>query len=228
VIRVRGLVVEWGGHRILNGVDFDVPKGSVTGITGPCGTGKTVLLKALCGLLPIKEGEAYVAGHRITRDTSPEELAELRKKIGFSFQNFALFDTLTIRRNIAFPLERLGESAEIVAARVDAHLASVGLIEAGDLLPEQLSGGMRRRAAIARATVAHHPLTFHDDPISGLDPVNTSRIIDLLFEIHRADVSSTAVIVSHEDEVLQRLCNRIAVMAKNGRIAEVLDIGGDR
>lgn len=216
MIRLVDVHKRFGRRAVLDGVSLDVPAGARLGIIGPAASGKSVLLKVMTGLERVDHGRIEVAGEDITR-RSEERLAPVRARIGFLFQNYALFDFLTVGQNVAFPLERRGGvGAEEVAARVSARLRAVGLAGNENKLPSELSGGMKKRVGIARATIAQPEIVIYDEPTAGLDPVTTSKVYDLL----RADqeaTGATVIAVSSDVAALAGFVDTVAFLYK-GRI----------
>jgi phospholipid/cholesterol/gamma-HCH transport system ATP-binding protein len=201
---------------LLRGINLEVPAGTTLGIIGPAASGKSVLLKLMCGLLPVDRGQISVAGCEVT-SAGDDELAGLRRRIGMLFQHAALFDFMSVRDNVAFPLVRRGdvEAAEI-DRRVRERLRQVGLAGSEDKLPSELSGGMKKRVGIARATVAEPELVLYDEPTSGLDPVTTSKIYELMRQ-EREATGCTVVAVSSDVKALLGFADHVAMLL-DGRI----------
>lgn len=216
MIRLVDVHKRFGRHVVLDGVSLEVPTGGRIGIIGPAASGKSVLLKVMCGLLRVDRGEVHVDGKEIT-DLSEEGIAPIRARIGFLFQNYALFDFMTVGDNVAFPLVRRGgTSSDEIDQRVKDRLRAVGLAGNEVKMPSELSGGMKKRVGIARATIAHPEIVIYDEPTAGLDPVTTSKVYDLL----RADQEthgSTVIAVSSDVEALVSFVDTIAFLYK-GRI----------
>lgn len=206
----------FGDRPLLRGVDLDIPGGTTLGVIGPAASGKSVLLKLICGLLPADRGTITVAGHEVTA-SGEDELAGLRRRIGMLFQHSALFDFLSVRENVAFPLERRGDldDAEI-ERRVRERLRQVGLAGSEDRATSELSGGMKKRVAIARATVAEPEIVLYDEPTSGLDPVTTSKIYDLMRR-EREATGATVIAVSSDIRALVGFADSIAMLL-DGRV----------
>ncbi len=203
---------------MLNGIDLEVPDGSITIIIGRSGEGKSVLLKHLLGLLQPDGGRIEVDGVDFTR-LRGRALDDVRKRYGVVFQGGALFDSMTCRDNVGFPLrEKLRLSAAKIRRRVDDALERVGLADIGDKYPEEVSGGMRKRVAIARALVTEPEIVFFDEPTTGLDPVLVNAIHRLILELHRR-ARFTAVMVSHEIPEIFEIADRVG-MLHQGRIVE--------
>jgi len=219
VIRVKGLRKSFGRQTVLNGVDLEVPDGSITVIIGRSGGGKSVFLKHLIGLLRPDSGRIEVGGVDFGR-LRGRALDEVRKRYGVVFQSGALFDSMSCRDNVAFPLrEKLRLSRADIATRVDRGLEQVGLTGIGDKYPEEVSGGMRKRVAIARALVTEPEIVFFDEPTTGLDPVLVNTIHRLILELHRR-LRFTAVMVSHEIPEIFEIADRVGKL-HDGRIVEL-------
>ncbi len=203
---------ELSGVRVLDGASLSLASGRIHALVGAGGSGKTLLLKTLCTLLPPDSGEVRLFGETVRFD-DPGQLRAIRARIGVQFQNLALFDFLPVRDNVAFPLEAdaSGLSRDEVDRRVRDILDSVRLPEALDLEIQALSGGMQRRVAVARAAVSDADLLLFDDPSGGLDPVTTSRIFALIEGIH-ARRQCTVVIASHDIDRLVRVCSEFHVV----------------
>jgi phospholipid/cholesterol/gamma-HCH transport system ATP-binding protein len=197
LVSIRGLVFARGGRRIFDGVDLDIPLGKVTAIMGPSGTGKTTLLKIIGGQLAPAEGKVLVGGVDVHR-LRLSELYELRKRMGMMFQSGALLTDLSVFENVAFPLRehtRLPES--MIRSLVLMKLQSVGLRGARDLLPSQLSGGMARRVALARAIALDPMMILYDEPFTGQDPISMGVLIKLIRNLN-LELGLTSIIVSHD------------------------------
>ena len=204
---------------MLNGIDLEVPDGSITIIIGRSGGGKSVFLKHLLGLLWPDSGRIEVDGVDLVR-LRGRALDEVRKRYGVVFQGGALFDSMTCRDNVAFPLrEKFKLSAAKVGRRVDIALERVGLAGIGTKFPEEVSGGMRKRVAIARALVTEPEIVFFDEPTTGLDPVLVNTIHQLIADLHRRH-RFTAVMVSHEIPEIFEIADLVAMLYE-GRIVEI-------
>ena len=218
MIRVEGLRKSFGRNEVLRGLDLEVPTGSITIIIGRSGGGKSVFLKHLLGLLRPDSGHIEVDGVDVTR-LRGRALDEVRKRYGVVFQGGALFDSMTCRDNVAFPLrEKFRLSTAEIRAQVDTALERVGLAGIGNKYPEEVSGGMRKRVAIARALVTEPEIVFFDEPTTGLDPVLVNAIHRLILELHRRS-KFTAVMVSHEIPEIFEIADRVG-MLHQGRIVE--------
>jgi phospholipid/cholesterol/gamma-HCH transport system ATP-binding protein len=211
VIQMRGVCKRFGALELLRGVDLDVSRGGRLGVIGPAACGKSVLLKLLCGLVRVDRGRVAVDGTDIT-ELDEEALMPVRNRIGMLFQNYALFDFMTVGDNVAFPLVRRGGvSAEEIRGRVADRLRQVGLAGTEDKMPAELSGGMKKRVGIARATIARPDLVFYDEPTAGLDPVTTSKIYDLVRADHE-ETGCTVIAVSSDVEALAAFADTIVMI----------------
>jgi len=219
MIKVSGLRKSFNGQPVLNGIDLDVPAGSITIIIGRSGGGKSVFLKHLLGLMRPDGGSIEVGGVDLAR-LRGRALDEVRKRYGVVFQSGALFDSMSCRDNVAFPLrEKFRLNRANITKRVDRALAQVELEGVGDKYPEEVSGGMRKRVAIARALVTEPEIVFFDEPTTGLDPVLVNTIHHLILELHRR-LHFTAVMVSHEIPEIFEIADRVG-MLHEGRIVEL-------
>jgi phospholipid/cholesterol/gamma-HCH transport system ATP-binding protein len=219
LIRVEGLTKSFGNQPVLRSIDLEIPTGSITAIIGRSGGGKSVFLKNLLGLLRPEAGHVLVDDVDVVR-LRGRGLEEIRRRYGVVFQGGALFDSMSCADNVAFPLRektRLGRVE--IGKRVEAALAQVGLEAVGRKYPAEVSGGMRKRTAIARALVTEPEIIFFDEPTTGLDPVLVNTIHQLILELHRR-LNFTAVIVSHEIPEIFDIADRVA-MLHEGRIVEV-------
>lgn len=219
MIKVIGLRKSFHGQPVLRGVDLEVPDGSITVIIGRSGGGKSVFLKHLIGLLRPDSGRIEVNGVDFAR-LRGRALDEVRKRYGVVFQGGALFDSMSCRENVAFPLrEKTRLAPADIAKQVDAALERVGLAGIGDKYPEEVSGGMRKRVAFARALVTEPEIVFFDEPTTGLDPVLVNTIHRLIQDLHQRS-RFTAVMVSHEIPEVFELADRVG-MLHEGRIVEI-------
>jgi phospholipid/cholesterol/gamma-HCH transport system ATP-binding protein len=218
VVRLEGItkaVHEPGRapRTLLDGVTLTVPEGCLYGVMGPGAAGKSVLLKVMTGLMKPDVGTVRIGEHLLTG--APEvEVQEIRKGIGMLFQNNALFQHLTVFENVAFPLRRLYSLPETeVRERVRERLACVSLPGFEDRMPDQLSGGQKKRVGVARATVTRARLVLYDEPAAGLDPVTSQKIFDLLRSEQRA-AGATAIMVSSDLDRLLTVADRVGMMLR--------------
>jgi phospholipid/cholesterol/gamma-HCH transport system ATP-binding protein len=218
IISVRQLVVRYGDREILHGLDFDVPHGETVVILGGSGSGKSTLLRTMVGLERPHSGEVLVKGIDIGKASKPEK-SELRKKMGLSFQGGALIGSLTVGENIALPLlEHSNLAASTVEVMVRIKLEQVGLSGFENFNPSELSGGMKKRAAFARAMAMDPEMLFFDEPSAGLDPIMAAGIDNLILNLKQA-YSVTMVIVTHELASAFLIADRIMVVDKGNIIA---------
>ncbi len=217
MIKLVGVEKTLGGQPVLRGVDLDIPAGKLTTIIGGSGGGKSVLLKHVIGLMQPDRGEVWVDGIEISR-LKGRALNDVRKKFAMLFQGAALFDSLTVFENVAFPLrEKLRLAETEVVRRVEEKLEQVGLSGMGHKFPAELSGGMKKRVGLARALVMEPEIILFDEPTTGLDPLMANTIHDLIVGMHRT-FGFTAVMVSHEIPEIFLISDWVA-MLKDGKIA---------
>ncbi len=207
-IEVRGLHKSIGQQEILRGMDLTIYHGESLAIIGGSGTGKSVTLKLIMGLMPATSGSITVEGKEITGLTE-RQLGPHRRKIGMLFQDGALFDSLTVEENVAFPLREAGEKdAAKIAAAVHEVLDDVGLADSMGKLPSALSGGMRKRAALARAVITRPRCVLYDEPTAGLDPIVSDSIDHLIRRIQR-HYKCTSVVVTHDMKSVRTVADRV-------------------
>jgi phospholipid/cholesterol/gamma-HCH transport system ATP-binding protein len=218
IVEAVDLNKSFDANHVLRGVSFALAKGETLVVMGGSGSGKTVLLRLVAGLIPPDTGRLRVFGRSIER-LSEEELLPLRRRMGYVFQGAALFDSLSVRENVAYPLREhtsLGEAE--IEERVIGNLSVVGLSsDVLDLLPSELSGGMRKRVAIARALSVEPEMLLFDEPTAGLDPTNSKLVADLMLDL-RGGVCDTAMVVTHDVELARTVADRVAVLIE-GRFA---------
>ncbi len=203
---------------VLQGLTCGFPRGKISVILGGSGSGKTTVLRLIGGLVRPQRGRIVVAGHDIS-DLSETEMYAVRRKLGMMFQGGALLDSLTVFDNLAFPLREHTRMSETeVAEEVHQQLAAVGLSNVDDLLPGQLSGGMVKRAALARAIIRKPEILLCDEPFSGLDPISVKRIEALLHRINER-LSITMLISSHHIPSTMRLADQVVLLRRSGTIA---------
>jgi len=219
MISVIGLYKSFGDKNVLNGIDLEIGRGESLMLVGGSGAGKSVFIKHLIGLLQPDEGHVVVDGVDLTI-ASPQAVLRLRKRFGMTFQEGALFDSMTVGDNIAFPIRRHTEkSAEAVTARVRECLELVRLPGIEDKMPSELSGGMRRRVGFARAIALEPEILLFDEPTTGLDPINTASIGTVINQL-RTELGVTAVTITHDMGLATKIADRVAIM-RRGRILMV-------
>lgn len=219
MIGIRGLKKAFGPNQVLDGLDLDIARGETMVVIGGSGTGKSVLLKHIIGLLQPDEGQVTVDGVTVT-DLKRGELNEFRKEFGMLFQGAALFDSLTVFENVAFGLREHAHLKETqIRDRVREKLALVGLRDVEHLWPAELSGGMKKRVALARALAMEPKILLYDEPTTGLDPIRADSINDLIVEL-RNTLHVTGVAITHDMVSAYKIADRIAMLYK-GRIIAV-------
>jgi len=217
-VEFLNVVKAFGSNYVLNGLDLGLPDNQISMILGPSGTGKSVCIKHMVGLLYPDEGDVLVHGESVP-NMPDQELFEMRKKFGVLFQDGALFGSMNLYDNVAFPLRQHTESGEDeIQEVVMRRLKEVGLADAGDKMPNELSGGMRKRAGFARALVLEPSIVLFDEPDSGLDPVRTALLCELIKEVHE-DNGGAFVVITHDIMSARRVAEYIAILWK-GRIVE--------
>lgn len=218
MITLRNVHKSFGRQKVLDGLDLAIPDGKITAIIGPSGEGKSVLLKHLIGLLQPDSGTVEVDGESIV-DLRRSELNRIREKFGMLFQNVALFDSMTVFENVAFPLEeKTSLSKEEIRGKVLSALEDVGLKNIENKFPDELSGGMKKRVGLARAVVLNPKIILFDEPTTGLDPIIKRAIHQLIKDTH-AKFGFTAVIVSHEIPEIFDVAHHVAMLFR-GKILQ--------
>jgi len=229
IIEVRGLVNAFGSQVVHDGLDLDVWRGEVLGVVGGSGTGKSVLLRTIVGLNRPKAGSIKVFGKDVL-NVSEEERRQIETRWGVLFQDGALFSSLTVRQNVEAPMrEHLNLPPETRRALAELKIAMVGLPPlACDKFPSELSGGMRKRAGLARALALDPEIVFLDEPTAGLDPIGAAAFDELIGQLQRS-LGLTVFMVTHDLDSLHAICDRIAVLAEKkvlvtGTMADMLKV----
>jgi phospholipid/cholesterol/gamma-HCH transport system ATP-binding protein len=227
-IDIKGLHKSFGNNHVLRGVNLEVAKGENVVVLGRSGTGKSVLIKIVCGLLTQDEGSVIVLGEDV-KNLSTERLEQLRLKVGFSFQLSALYDSMTVKENIAFPLKRNFKhlSKKELDKRVDAVLDSVSLMKTKNQYPAELSGGQKKRIGIARTLVLRPEIMLYDEPTAGLDPISSIEINNLIHNI-KEEFGVSAIIITHDLVCAKTTGDRLLMMfdgvvQKEGSFEEVFN-----
>ncbi|MCP4867680.1 MAG: ABC transporter ATP-binding protein [Proteobacteria bacterium] len=213
MIRIQGLRKAFGQHQVLRGVDLDVTPGKVLCIIGRSGEGKSVLLKHIIGLLPPDEGDVLVAGTSMVH-CKPKARRKLLRRFGMLFQNSALFDSLTVFDNVAFPIRENGEKRvpiEALREIVEEKLELVGLSGVSSKMPSELSGGMRKRVGLARAIALDPEILLYDEPTTGLDPVRTHAVDQLILDTAR-NLDVTSVVITHDMQAVFEIADEVAFL----------------
>jgi phospholipid/cholesterol/gamma-HCH transport system ATP-binding protein len=233
VISIKGLYKSFGELEVLKGIDFNLFKGENVAVLGKSGTGKSVLIKIIVGLLKPDQGEVIVLGNNIEQ-LNRKELDALRLRIGFSFQSSALYDGMNVYQNLAFPLTMNVKnlSTKDVDSAVEEVLEAVGLKGKMKQMPSDLSGGQRKRIGIARTLILKPEIMLYDEPTSGLDPITSAEIIELINEVQQ-QYNTSSVIITHDLTCAKNTGNRIAMMfegrfLKIGKFEEVFESENDQ
>jgi phospholipid/cholesterol/gamma-HCH transport system ATP-binding protein len=233
VISINGLKKAFDDFEVLKGVDINLYKGENLVVLGRSGTGKSVLIKIISGLLKADEGDINVLGREVGKLTS-KELDELRLKIGFSFQNSALYDSMTVKENLEFPLER--HSKEMTQKDrnriIDVVLEAVGLSQALHQMPSELSGGQRKRIGIARTLILRPEIMLYDEPTAGLDPITSIEINKLINEVQRR-FNTSSIIITHDLTCARAVGDRVVMLLdgqfqREGTFDEVFSTNDER
>jgi phospholipid/cholesterol/gamma-HCH transport system ATP-binding protein len=217
VIEIKNLRKSFGNQEVLKNVSFNLFNGENLVVVGKSGTGKSVLIKCIVGLLRDFDGTINVFQKNVT-ELNRKELGELRKKIGFLFQSGALYDSMTVRQNLEFPLRRIikGLSEKEIEEKVIEVLEHVGLVDTLNKMPSQLSGGMRKRVSLARSIIVDPMIMLYDEPTTGLDPVTSDEISLLINEVQKK-YKTSSIIITHDIKCALNTADRI-IMLKEGEV----------
>ncbi len=218
-IEVRDLSKSFGEKHILNRISLHVQEGETLVVLGRSGVGKSVLIKCMIRLLEPDNGEVNILNEDVLKIPDGRDLDKFRRKVGFLFQSGALYDSMTVRENLRFPLERQPDAPEEeeIVRRVEDVLEGVGLSDTQEKMPAELSGGMKKRIALARSLIMQPEVMFYDEPTTGLDPITSTEISELIREM-KERYETTSLIITHDMECARITADRI-VMMKEGRIA---------
>jgi phospholipid/cholesterol/gamma-HCH transport system ATP-binding protein len=233
VISIRGLKKAFDDFEVLKGVDLDLYQGENLVVLGRSGTGKSVLIKIIAGLLKADEGTIHVLGRDVNA-LAPREWDELRLKIGFSFQNSALYDSMTVRENLEFPLTRHVKnlSRAEINRTVESTLEAVGLAQTADQMPSELSGGQRKRIGIARTVILKPDIMLYDEPTAGLDPITCIGINNLINEVQE-QYQTSSIIITHDLTCAKATADRVVMLLdgqfkRQGTFEEVFSTDDER
>ncbi|QII09805.1 putative ABC-type transport system ATP-binding protein [Candidatus Kuenenia stuttgartiensis] len=211
IIEIKHVYKSFNNHPVLNDINLSVQEGEIISLLGASGTGKSVLLKGLIGLIKPDKGDIFVMGKNVAQ-MNEDALIKLRVHVGMLFQGAALFDSLTVFENIAYPLrEHLSLSEVEIRSRVSEKLQLVGLKGIEAKMPEELSGGMKKRVGLARAIATDPDIILYDEPTTGLDPINAQRINDLIMELQKK-LGITTIVVTHDLHCVKTISDRIAML----------------
>lgn len=220
VIEVSGLTMSFGNQVVLSGLSFHLYKGENLVILGKSGSGKSVAIKCITELLKPDSGSIEVLGKKVTEMNS-RELADTRRKIGFLFQSGALYDSMTVRENLEFPLRRMKKkiSSEEIDEKVKTVLDNVGLGYAIHKMPAELSGGMRKRIALARTLISDPVIMLYDEPTTGLDPITSREISELINKVQEK-YNTSSIIITHDMDCAREVADRVIMLKDGGVLAE--------
>ena len=233
VISIKDLYKSFGDNDVLCGVDLDVHNKENVAVLGRSGTGKSVLIKIICGLLKQDSGQVNVLGQEVEQ-LNDKQLQELRLQIGFSFQNSALYDSMTVRENLAFPLVRHAKhlTKKEIKEQIERVLNEVGLLQTINQMPSELSGGQRKRIGIARTLILRPKIMLYDEPTSGLDPITSIEINNLINQV-KHKFNTTSIIITHDLTCAKTTGDRVAMLyegkfIKQGTFDEVFASDDER
>lgn len=218
MIRIKDLHKRFGDNVVLKGFDMELMEGENLVIMGKSGSGKSVMIKCLMGLMQPDSGIVEIMEERVL-EMEHQELDYLRKKIGFLFQGSALYDSMTVKENLEFPLRKQNMPQDKKDKLVFQALESVGLLDAIELLPNELSGGMKRRIALARAIILHPKIIIYDEPTTGLDPITAKEIVQLMRDIQKI-YGSSALIITHDVDCSRVIADRMILLIDGVNYAE--------
>ncbi len=217
MIVAKNIYKSFGDQEVLKDINLNIENNQAVTIIGPSGCGKSTLLRLLCGLESADSGKIVIDGQQL----NSQNLQSIRNKIGFVFQNSALFDSMNVYDNVAFPLrERLKLPENLIKTIVAEKLEWVGLNYAAQQYPSELSGGMRKRVSIARALSAEPQILFYDEPTTGLDPLVSSNIENLIVKLQK-DLSLTSIIVTHQFSTIERVSDKIMLVTSDKRLIDL-------
>ncbi|TAN63700.1 ABC transporter ATP-binding protein [bacterium] len=219
MIKIEGLKKSFNGKKVLDGADLEIEKGKITVIIGRSGEGKSVLIKHIIGLLKPDDGRIMLDEQELTA-LNDADLNEARKRFGMLFQGAALFDSMTVAENVGFPLkEHTSLSWEEILKTVTEKLQRVGLVGVEDMMPADLSGGMKKRVGLARAIVMDPEIVLFDEPTTGLDPIMSDSVADLVLDTQKA-LNTTYILISHDIPFSYKIADKIAMLHEGKIIAE--------
>lgn len=233
VISISGLYKSFGENHVLQGIDLEVARGENLIVLGRSGTGKSVLIKIICGMLSQDEGSVNVLGNEVTQ-LDRKQLRELRLKVGFSFQGSALYDSMTVKQNLEFPLIRNFRkfTKKEINKDIDRTLDAVGLSQAINQMPSELSGGQKKRIGIGRTLILRPEIMLYDEPTAGLDPISCIEINSLIKRV-KEDYKVASILITHDLTCAKTTGDRVAMLldgkvVKQGSFTEVFNTDDER
>lgn len=217
IIDIKNLKKSFGDQKVLDGVTLQLHENENLVVLGKSGSGKSVLIKCIVSLLQHDEGTITVGKHELT-DINEEDLIEVRKRIGFLFQGAALYDSMTVRENLTFALTRLKEkfSKKEITTKIEEALENVSLPDSIDKMPSELSGGMKKRIGLARTLVVNPKIILYDEPTTGLDPITSDEISNLINDT-KVKFKNSSIIITHDIKCVKTVADRI-IMIKDGKV----------
>ena len=218
ILSIKNLKKSFGDNHVLNGFTLELFEGENLVLMGKSGSGKSVMIRCLVGLMQPDEGSLEIMGKDISK-LPQKEFNELRTQLGFLFQGSALYDSMTVRENLEFPMRQQKKSEEESLKLVLEALESVGLADAIDLMPDELSGGMKRRIALARAIILKPKIIIYDEPTTGLDPITAKEIIQLMRNIQQ-NYKTSSLIITHDVDCARVISNRMILLIDGINYAE--------
>lgn len=212
ILELRHVSKSFGDNKVLKDINLEVSKGETVTVLGKSGTGKSVILKCIIGLIMPDSGTVKAFGKNIF-ELKERELKETRRKIGFLFQSGALYDSMTVRENLEFPILRQGNhyDKKLITGKVEEELNSVGLLDAIDKMPSELSGGMKKRIGLARTLILDPEIILYDEPTTGLDPATSREIAELILKMQEK-LGVTSVVVTHDIPCTKLVSDRVVIL----------------
>ena len=214
IIRIKNLKKSFGNNKILKSISLTLEKGQNMAILGKSGSGKTVLIKSIIGLIPVDSGSIMVYDKNIP-ELNNDELEEIRKKVGYLFQGGALYDSMSVRENLEFPVRRtqLSKNKHELNDMVEEALSYVDLLDSIDKMPSELSGGMKKRVGLARTLILKPEIILYDEPTTGLDPVTSGEISELILQVQET-YNTSSIIITHDMKCVRMTANHIKLLSK--------------